>query len=68
MASISYWSLCYESETMRYFWNDKEVSVEEYQELDALWKKGVEEQELREKNQESESTSGKKSSRKKSGS
>ena len=39
---------------MRYYWNDKEVSVEEYLELDAAWKKFVEEQELQEKNSSSE--------------
>ena len=39
---------------MRYWWNDKEVSVEEYLELDAAWKKFVEEQELQEKNSSSE--------------
>lgn len=48
---------------MRYYWNDKEVSVEEYQRLDDEWRKGVEEMELREKNQES-----RKPTRKKSGS
>ena len=52
---------------MTYYWNDKEVSEEEYQELDALWKKGVEAQELLEKNQEEQEASSKKSSRKKSG-
>ena len=37
---------------MRYYWNDKEVSVEEYEALDLEWKKGVEvleAQELQEK-------------------
>jgi hypothetical protein len=34
---------------MRYWWNDKEVSVEEYQRLDEEWKKSVEAQELQEK-------------------
>ena len=52
---------------MTYYWNDKEVSEEEYRELDALWKKGVEAQELLEKNQEEQESSSKKSSRKKSG-
>lgn len=53
---------------MRYWWNDKEVSVEEYEALDLEWKKGVEAQELQKKNQESQSPPPKKSSRKKSGS
>jgi len=53
---------------MTYYWNDKEVSEEEYQELDALWRKGMEAQELLEKNQEYEDPPPKKSSRKKSGS
>ena len=52
---------------MRYYWNDKEVSVEEYEALDLEWKKGVEAQELLEKNQEEQEASSKKSSRKKSG-
>jgi len=52
---------------MKYFWNDKEVSVEEYEALDLEWKKGVEAQELLEKNLESEDPPPKKSSRKKSG-
>jgi hypothetical protein len=34
---------------MRYYWNDKEVSVEEYEALNLEWKKGVEAQELLEK-------------------
>jgi len=52
---------------MRYYWNDKEVSEEEYQRLDEEWKKGVEAQELLEKNQEAQESSSKNSSRKKSG-
>ena len=52
---------------MRYYWNDKEVSVEEYEALDLEWKKGVEAQELLEKNQEAQESSSKNSSRKKSG-
>lgn len=52
---------------MRYWWNDKEVSVEEYHRLNEEWKKSVEEAELREKNLESENSSRKNSSRKKSG-
>lgn len=48
---------------MRYFWNDKEVSEEEYEALDLEWKKCVEAQELQEKNLESSRTG----SRKKSG-
>ena len=52
---------------MRYWWNEKEVSVEEYEALDLEWKKGVEAQELLEKNLESEDPPPKKSSRKKSG-
>lgn len=51
---------------MRYYWNDKEVSVEEYEALDLEWKKGVELAEAAEKNQESQEPSRKKSSRKKS--
>lgn len=34
---------------MRYYWNDKEVSVEEYEALDLEWKKGVEIAEAAEK-------------------
>lgn len=45
---------------MRYWWNDKEVSEEEYQRLDEEWRKGVEAQELQEKNQESREPSRKK--------
>ena len=41
-------------EVTKFRWNDKEVSVEEYLELDAAWKKSVEEQELQEKNSSSE--------------
>jgi hypothetical protein len=52
---------------MRYWWNDKEVSVEEYEALDLEWKKGVEAQELLEKNLEAQESSSKNSSRKKSG-
>ena len=53
---------------MRYYWNDKEVSVEEYQRLDDEWRKGVEAQELQEKNSEfSKSGSGKKSGKQKIG-
>lgn len=53
---------------MRYWWNDKEVSVEEYQRLNEEWKKGVEAQELQEKNSEnSKSGSGKKSRNQKIG-
>ena len=52
---------------MKYFWNDKEVSVEEYEALDLEWKKGVEAQELLEKNLEAQESSSKNSSRKKSG-
>jgi hypothetical protein len=52
---------------MRYYWNDKEVSEEEYQRLDEEWKKGVEAQKLQEKNLEAQESSSKKSSRKKSG-
>jgi hypothetical protein len=52
---------------VRYYWNDKEVSVEEYEALDLEWKKGVEAQELLEKNQEAQESSSKNSSRKKSG-
>lgn len=52
---------------MRYWWNDKEVSVEEYEALDLEWKKGVEAAELLEKNLEAQESSSKKSSRKKSG-
>lgn len=37
-------------EIKRWFWNDKEVTKEEYDELDIAWKKTVEESE---KNQES---------------
>jgi len=48
---------------MRYWWNDKEVSVEEYQRLDDEWRKSVEDAELQEKN----SGSSKTGSRKKSG-
>lgn len=48
---------------MRYWWNDKEVSVEEYERLNEEWKRATEEAELQEKNLES-SKSG---SRKKSG-
>ena len=48
---------------MTYYWNDKEVSEEEYQRLDDEWRKGVEAQELLEKNLESSKTG----SRKKSG-
>lgn len=48
---------------MRYFWNDKEVSEEEYQRLDDEWRKGLEAQEALEKNSESSRTG----SRKKSG-
>ena len=48
---------------MTYYWNDKEVSVEEYQRLDEEWRKGVEAQELLEKNQESQEPSRKKSKR-----
>ena len=46
---------------MRYWWNDKEVSVEEYEALDLEWKKGVEAQELLEKNLDSQNPSPKKS-------
>jgi hypothetical protein len=35
---------------VRYWWNDKEVSVEEYHRLNEEWKKSVAEQELQEKN------------------
>ena len=52
---------------MRYHWNDKEVSEEEYQRLDEEWKKAMEAQELLEKNLEAQESSSKKSSRKKSG-
>jgi hypothetical protein len=52
---------------MRYWWNDKEVSEEEYQNLENQWRKTVEEAEAAEKNKESESSRGKNSSRKKSG-
>jgi hypothetical protein len=53
---------------MRYYWNDKEVSVEEYEALDLEWKKQVEAQELQEKNSEkSNSGSGKKSRNQKIG-
>ena len=53
---------------MRYHWNDKEVSEEEYQRLDEEWKKGVEAQEAAEKNSESsKSGSGKKSRNQKIG-
>lgn len=45
---------------MRYYWNDKEVSVEEYQRLDDEWRKGVEAQELQEKNLESSKTGSRK--------
>ena len=50
---------------MRYYWNDKEVSVEEYQELDALWKKTTEAQDLQEKILQEKSQDSKKSVRKK---
>ena len=46
---------------MRYWWNDKEVSVEEYEALDLEWKKGVEAQELLEKNLDSQNPPPKKS-------
>lgn len=53
---------------MRYYWNDKEVSVEEYEALDLEWKKQVEAQEAAEKNSESsKSGSGKKSRNQKIG-
>jgi hypothetical protein len=53
---------------MRYWWNDKEVSVEEYEALDLEWKKGVEAMEAAEKNSESsKGTSGKKSRNQKIG-
>lgn len=52
---------------MRYWWNDREVSVEEYQRLDEEWKKATEEAELQEKISESQGSRGKNSSRKKSG-
>ena len=52
---------------MRYWWNDKEVSVEEYEALNLEHTKQVEAQELLEKNQEYEDPPPKKSSRKKSG-
>jgi len=45
---------------MRYYWNDKEVSEEEYQRLDDEWRKGVEAQELQEKNLESSKTGSRK--------
>lgn len=48
---------------MRYYWNDKEVSEEEYQRLDLEWKRSVEDAEAAEKNSESSKTG----SRKKSG-
>lgn len=52
---------------MRYFWNDKEVSVEEYEDLDLEWKKGVEIAEAAEKNSgSSKSGSGKSLESKKS--
>ena len=41
-------------EVTKFRWNDREVSEEEYLELDAAWKKFVEEQELQEKNSSSE--------------
>jgi len=50
---------------MRYYWNDKEVSEIEYQELDLLWKKSVEDEALREKNLQEKSQDFKKSVRKK---
>ena len=49
---------------MKYYWNDKEVSVEEYEALDLEWKKGVrvlEAQELLEKNSGSSKSSSEKS-------
>jgi len=46
---------------MRYRWNDKEVSEEEYQRLDEEWKKGVEAAELLEKNLDSRNPPPKKS-------
>lgn len=57
---------------MRYYWNDKEVSVDEYKALDLEWKKGMEAQELLEKNLDPQNSSYEKnppgkSSRKKSG-
>jgi hypothetical protein len=53
---------------MRYYWNDKEVSVEEYEALDLEWKKQVEAQEAAEKNSEfTKSGSGKKSRNQKIG-
>jgi hypothetical protein len=52
---------------VRYYWNDKEVSVEEYEALDLEWKKQVELAELQEKIQESESSSRKKSGKQKIG-
>ena len=51
---------------MRYFWNDKEVSEEEYRALDDRWKHYVLELELREKNPKSSEPPEKKSSRKNS--
>lgn len=32
---------------MKYYWNDKEVSEEEYQEINERWKKRVEEEQKR---------------------
>jgi tripartite-type tricarboxylate transporter receptor subunit TctC len=50
---------------MRYYWNDKEVSEEEYQALDASWKKSVEDEALQEKILQEKSQDSKKSVRKK---
>jgi len=51
---------------MKYWWNDKEVSVEEYNELNEKWKKYVQELELQEKNSKSKILEEEKPSRKNS--